>query len=55
MDFKIGQTIVFKSVTRNGFKKASRKINGNFNGLTTVKFNGWQSFVIKQNEIIEII
>ena len=52
--FKIGDTITFKSPTRNGNIKATRKINGTFNGLPTVRFNGWAAFVIKQNEIIEV-
>ena len=54
MNFKIGNTIVFKAPTRNGFKKATRKINGTFNSLPTARFNGWDKFVIKSNEIIEI-
>jgi hypothetical protein len=54
-NFKIGQKIVFKSPTRDGNFKAKRIINGNFKGLPTVKFNGWHHFVIRQNEIIEII
>ena len=54
-NFKIGQTIVFKSPTRDGNFKAKRIINGNFKGLPTVKFNGWHDFVIRKNEIIEII
>ncbi len=54
INFKIGQTIVFKSPTRDGNFKAKRIINGNFKGLPTVKFNGWHDFVIRQNEIIEI-
>jgi hypothetical protein len=54
-NFKIGQTIIFKSPTRDGNFKAKRIINGNFKGLPTVKFNGWHDFVIRANEIIEII
>jgi len=54
-NFKIGQTIVFKSPTRDGNFKAKRIITGNFRGLPTVKFNGWHDFVIRENEIIEII
>lgn len=52
--FEIGDTIIFKSPTRNGNIKATRKINGTFNGLPTVRFNGWADFVIKQNEILDI-
>ena len=55
INFKIGQTIIFKSPTRGGNFKAKRIINGNFKGLPTVKFNGWHDFVIRANEIIEII
>lgn len=54
LNFKIGQTIVFKSPTRSGNFKAKRIINGNFRGLPTVKFNGWHDFAIKKNEIIDI-
>jgi len=54
MEFKQGQKITFKSPTRNGNVKAIRIINGTFNGLPTVRFNGWVNFVIRQNEIIEI-
>ena len=53
-EFKQGQRITFKSPTRNGNVKATRIINGTFNGLPTVRFNGWINFVIRQNEIIEI-
>lgn len=55
LNFKTGQAIVFKSPTRNGNFKAKRIINGSFRGLPTVRFNGWHDFVIRQNEIIEII
>jgi len=52
--FKQGQKITFKSPTRNGNVKATRIINGSFNGLPTVRFNGWINFVVRKNEIIEI-
>lgn len=55
LNFKTGQTIVFKSPTRSGNIKAKRIITGSFRGLPTVRFNGWHGFVIKENEIIEII
>jgi hypothetical protein len=55
LNFKTGQTIVFKSPTRSGNIKAKRIITGSFRGLPTVRFNGWHDFVIRQNEIIEII
>ena len=54
MEFKQGQIITFKSPTRSGNVKAIRVINGTFNGLPTVRFNGWSNFVIRQKEIIEI-
>ena len=54
MEFKQGKRITFKSPTRNGNIKATRIINGTFNGLPTVRFNGWVNFVIRQNEIIKI-
>jgi len=54
MEFKQGQRITFKSPTRSGNIKATRLINGTFNGLPTVRFNGWVNFVIRQNEIIKI-
>ncbi len=52
--FKTGQKITFKSPTRSGNIKATRIINGTFNGLPTVRFNGWVNFVIRQKEIIKI-
>jgi len=54
MEFKQGQIITFKSPTRSGNVKSIRVINGTFNGLPTVRFNGWVNFVIRQNEIIKI-
>lgn len=54
MEFKQGQRITFKSPTRNGNVKATRIINGSFNGLPTCRFNGWDDFVVRKNEIIEI-
>ncbi len=54
MEFKTGQKITFKSPTRSGNIKATRIINGTFNGLPTVRFNGWVNFVIRQKEIIKI-
>ena len=54
INFKIGQKITFRSLTRDGNFKAQRIINGDFRGLPTVRFNGWSNFVIKEREIIEI-
>lgn len=54
MDFKIGQTIVFKALTRNSYKKATRKINGSRHGSPTVCYNGWNDFAVQPYEIIEI-
>ena len=54
MEFKQGQKITFKSPTRDGNVKAIRIVNGTFNGLPTVRFNGWVNFVIRKNEIIKI-
>lgn len=54
MDFKIGQTIVFKALTRDSYKKATRKINGSHRGSPTVRYNGWNNFIIQPYEIIEI-
>ena len=54
-EFKKGQRITFKSPTRSGNVKATRIINGTFNSLPTVRFNGWASFVIRRNEIIKIL
>lgn len=54
MEFKQGQKITFKSLTRDGNVKAIRIVNGTFNGLPTVRFNGWVNFVIRKNEIIKI-
>ena len=56
LNFNIGDTIEFKSPTRSGNYKATRKINGTWGEkkLPTVRFNGWSNFMIKQNEIIDI-
>lgn len=54
VQFKLGQRITFKSPTRDGCIKATRVINGVYNGLPTVRFNGWSEFVIRENEIINI-
>jgi len=52
--FEIGQTIVFKALTRHSYKKATRKINGSWHGSPTVRYHGWNDFIIKDHEIIEI-
>jgi hypothetical protein len=54
MEFKLGQRITFKSPTRDGCIKATRVINGSFRGLPTCRFNGWNAFVVREHEIINI-
>ena len=55
INWKIGDTIVFKSPTRDGTRKAIRKINGTYGGkYPTVRYNGWSNFAVKLNEIIDI-
>ena len=54
MEFEIGQTIVFKALTRDSYRKATRKINGSRRGSPTVRYNGWDNFAVQPYEIIEI-
>ena len=54
MEFKKGQSITFKSPTRDGCIEATRVINGSFRGLPTCRFNGWSGFVVREHEVINI-
>lgn len=53
--FEVGQEITFRALTRNGNKKATRKIVGkSANGKPLVRYNGWHDFQINWNEILLI-
>ena len=55
ISFEIGQEITFKALTRDGNKKATRKIVGrSTNGKPLVRYNGWGNFQINWNEILLI-
>ena len=56
MKIKIGDTIKFKSATRDGNKSVTRKVNGFWMGgdLPTVIYNGWSNFAVRLNEISEL-
>lgn len=51
-DFKIGDRITFRAATRWSDRKATRVVNGFFNGRPTVRFGGWADFVVRPEEII---
>ena len=53
---KIGDMVEFKAITFYKSYKSIRKINGfDRKGLPTVKFQGWDNFVLTENEIIRLI
>lgn len=53
---KVGTKIEFKAFTIWSSKKEIRIVNGFArNGLPTVRFGGWNNFVLKEKEIIRII
>ena len=53
---KIGDRIEFKALTFYKSNKSIRKVNGfNRKGLPTVKFEGWEDFVLTEKEIIRIV
>lgn len=55
-EFKIGDWIKFKAITRWSEKPAIRKIVGvTDRGEPEVRYGGWSNFVVRQNEVIEII
>lgn len=44
---EIGDLITFTATTRDGRRKATRKVNGfDAKGHPTVGFNGWSNFVV---------
>tara|TARA_X000001382_G_C3041814_1_gene138120 strand:- start:257 stop:511 length:255 start_codon:yes stop_codon:yes gene_type:complete len=57
--FKIGDKLVFKAQTLYGKQKATRIIRDikTFDGLErpVVKYDGWSDFVVRINEIVEVI
>ena len=54
-DIHIGDRVKFKAATRNGCKAVWRLCNGhNHAGLITVRFFGWDRFVVRNYEIIAV-
>lgn len=50
----IGDRIKFRATTRWGDKPATRKVNGFFQGMPTVRFGGCADFIVRPHEIIAI-
>lgn len=49
---KIGDRITFVVITRNGRKRATRKVNGFWlGGQPTVRFDGCSEFIVRPDEI----
>ena len=60
LNMKIGDYITFKSPTRSGTKKATRKITGfrdygDFDKAVLVtQYHGWKKFAVRLDEIISV-
>lgn len=60
LNMKIGDYITFKSPTRSGNRKATRKITGfrEYDEFDTVvlvtQYHGWKDFAVKPYEIISV-
>lgn len=52
---KIGDRITFKAATRFSYSKATRVVNGFCNGMPTVRYAGWPNFIVRPNEILEVL
>lgn len=58
---EIGDRIKFRVCLRSGFKTATRKVNGFWvekiggKRTPTVRFNGFESFIVKPSEVLEVI
>jgi hypothetical protein len=55
MVIKLGDRIKFKSATRWSGKAATRVVNGFHNGCPTVRYSGWGKFIVRLEEVIEIV
>lgn len=54
--FNIGDTLVFKAQTLYDCRKATRIIRDkDYSGRPEVKYNGYDNFVVRWNEIVEVI
>ena len=51
---KVGDEITFRSPTRSGSRKATRKVTGfrDYGAVTVTRFHGWKDFAVKLEEII---
>ena len=54
---KVGDRIKFRSPTRSGNKAVWRVVNGHWPDTKwpTVRFDGWNDFVVRPHEIIDHI
>jgi hypothetical protein len=51
----IGKRVTFKAATRWSFAKATRIIRKvHSNGNIEVRFGGWDAFIVRPHEIIEV-
>lgn len=51
-EFAVGDRITFRAVCRWNSAKATRVINGFYNGRPTVAFGGYRDFVVRLDEIL---
>lgn len=52
---KVGDRIRFRAATRWSNAAVWRKVNGFWaNGMPTVRFGGWDNFVVQPGEILEV-
>lgn len=55
-NIEVGDRIIFRSATRSGNFKANRIVNGfRSGGKPTVRFNGFHDFVVRPDEIMDVI
>tara|TARA_X000001382_G_scaffold5176_1_gene4448 strand:+ start:831 stop:1160 length:330 start_codon:yes stop_codon:yes gene_type:complete len=56
VEFNIGDKLVFKAQTLYGREKATRIIRDkDYVGRPEVRYNGYDNFVVRWNEIVEVI
>jgi len=52
--YEVGDRITFRAVTRWSDAAATRKVNGFYQGMPTVRFGGHPDFVVRPNEIMAV-
>lgn len=56
VNLNIGDRITFKAATRDSYKKMTRVVTGFWpDGCPTVRAHGWSDFVVRWNEILEVL